>query len=68
MYPMTGYLVAGTQAEKKKQNFVIFVKMSQLNQTKQDEDGKWSSIFPTFLFIFFFLFFFLLLQQKVKSL
>ena len=39
VYPMTSYLVAGTQTEKKKQNFVIFIKMSQLHQTQQEEDG-----------------------------
>ena len=37
-YPMTAYLVAGTQAEKKRQNLVMFFKMSQLNQTQHEED------------------------------
>ena len=43
---MTGYLVAGTQAEKKKDNFVILIKMSQLSKTQQEEeeDGKGSSV------------------------
>ena len=36
-YPMTAYLVAGTQAEGTKQNFVILIKMSRMNQTEQDE-------------------------------
>lgn len=36
-YPMTAYLVAGTQAETTKQNFVILIKMSRLNQTEQEE-------------------------------
>jgi ribosome assembly protein RRB1 len=40
-YPMTMYLVAGTQAQKGKQNFVILMKMSHLQSTyeeKNDDD------------------------------
>ena len=35
---MTAYLVAGTQSEGTKQNFVVLVKMSQLKRT-QDKEG-----------------------------
>ena len=38
-YPMTAYLVAGTQSERTKQNFIILVKMSQLRKTDGMKDG-----------------------------
>ena len=37
-YPMTAYVVAGTQAEQKKQNFIILMKMSELNSTYQENE------------------------------
>ena len=37
-YPMTAYVVAGTQAEQKKQNFIILMKMSELHSTYQDNE------------------------------
>ena len=36
-YPLTAYLVAGTQAEVAKQNLIILMKMSQLQKTEQEE-------------------------------
>ena len=43
-YPMTSYLVAGTQAGKGKQNFVILMKMFQLHSTfKENDNGnRWT--------------------------
>lgn len=35
-YPLTAYLVAGTQAEIAKQNLIILMKMSQLKRTEQE--------------------------------
>jgi ribosome assembly protein RRB1 len=35
-YPLTAYLVAGTQAEVAKQNLIILMKMSQLKRTEQE--------------------------------
>ena len=35
---MTAYLVAGTQAEKGRQNFVILMKMSDLYSTYKEKD------------------------------
>ena len=35
-YPLTAYLVAGTQAEVAKQNLIILMKMSQLKKTEQE--------------------------------
>lgn len=35
-YPLTAYLVAGTQAEVTKQNLIILIKMSQLQKTEQE--------------------------------
>ena len=35
-YPLTAYLVAGTQAEVAKQNLIILMKMSQLQKTEQE--------------------------------
>ena len=37
-YPMTAYLVAGTQAEASRQNFVILMKMSQLKRVADEKD------------------------------
>ena len=39
-YPMTAYLVSGTQAELGKQNYVILMKMSQLKNTDKDNESK----------------------------
>lgn len=46
-YPMTAYLVAGTQAEQGKQNFVILMKMSELHSTYQgnDEDSELTGLY-----------------------
>ena len=35
-YPLTAYLVAGTQAEVAKQNLIILMKMSQLKSTEEE--------------------------------
>ena len=35
-YPLTAYLVAGTQAEIAKQNLIILMKMSQLKKIEQE--------------------------------
>ena len=37
-FPMTAYIVAGTQAAPGKQNFVIVMKMSQLDKTNSEND------------------------------
>lgn len=37
-YPMTAYIVAGTQAPPGKQNYVIVMKMSQLDKTLQNDE------------------------------
>lgn len=40
-YPMTVYLVSGTQAEDSKPNFIILMKMSDLKRTSEnDEDSE----------------------------
>ncbi|KAL5484641.1 hypothetical protein EMCRGX_G021171 [Ephydatia muelleri] len=40
-YPMTVYLVAGTQAEDSKPNFIVLMKMADLKRTSQnDEDSE----------------------------
>ena len=40
-YPMTVYLVAGTQAEDSKPNFIVLMKMSDLKRTSEnDEDSE----------------------------
>ena len=36
-FPLTAYLVAGTQAEVAKKNTIILMKMSQLHKTASDE-------------------------------
>ena len=36
-FPLTAYLVAGTQAEVAKKNMIILMKMSQLHKTAPDE-------------------------------
>ena len=36
-FPMTAYLIAGTQAATGQQNFVILMKMSQLKSTYKDD-------------------------------
>lgn len=36
-FPMTSYLVAGTQAEEQKMNQLYVMKMSQMNKTKHDD-------------------------------
>ncbi|KNC85818.1 hypothetical protein SARC_02002 [Sphaeroforma arctica JP610] len=38
-FPMTTYLVGGTQAEKAHQNKIIFMKLSQMHKTKFDNDS-----------------------------
>eukprot|EP01134_Creolimax_fragrantissima_P001427 CFRG1427T1 len=38
-FPMTSYLVAGTQAEKAHQNKILFMKMTQMHKTKFDNDS-----------------------------
>lgn len=42
-YPMTAYLVAGTQSEKAKQNHIIVMKMSQLGKTVEENEGLQSN-------------------------
>lgn len=37
-FPMTAYIVAGTQAPPGKQNHVIVMKMSQLDKTSPSDD------------------------------
>ncbi|ORY50668.1 WD40 repeat-like protein [Neocallimastix californiae] len=37
-FPMTAYLVAGSQAEEQKNNQLYILKMSQMNKTKYDDD------------------------------
>ena len=37
-FPMTAYIVAGTQAPPGKQNHVIVMKMSQLDKTSSSDD------------------------------
>jgi len=37
-YPMTAYIVAGTQAPPGKQNHLIVMKMSQLDKTLQNDE------------------------------
>jgi len=37
-FPMTAYLVAGSQAEEQKSNQLYILKMSQMNKTKYDDD------------------------------
>ena len=37
-YPMTAYIVAGTQATPGKRNHVIVMKMSQLDKTLQNDE------------------------------
>lgn len=37
-YPLTCYLVAGTQAEAGRQNFVVLMKMYDLRSTNREED------------------------------
>ena len=40
-FPMTAYVVAGTQAALGKQNHVIIMKMSELDKTfEKDEDSE----------------------------
>ena len=40
-YPMTVYLVAGTQAEDSKPNFIVLMKMADLKRTSEnDEDSE----------------------------
>lgn len=39
-YPMSMYLVSGTQAEKANKNRVILMKLSNLNKTHKDEDSE----------------------------
>ena len=40
-YPMTVYLAAGTQAEDSKPNFIVLIKMSDLQRTSENEgDSK----------------------------
>ncbi len=39
-YPMTAYLVAGTQAEVGKQNFIMLMKMSDMHSTHREEDDE----------------------------
>lgn len=36
-FPLTAYLVAGTQAEVARKNMIILMKMSQLHKTAPDE-------------------------------
>ena len=47
-YPMTAYIAAGTQAEKGKQNFLMLMKMYDLNSTfkeaDEEEDSKKSGV------------------------
>lgn len=38
-YPLTAYLVAGTQAEATGKNFVVLMKMSQLRRTAEEDDS-----------------------------
>ncbi|KAF0492453.1 WD40 repeat-like protein [Gigaspora margarita] len=40
MYPATAYIVAGTQADKPKNNELIVMKMSQLHKTQNDGDDS----------------------------
>lgn len=37
-YPMSMYIVAGTQAEEGKQDFIMLMKMSDMNSTHKEED------------------------------
>ena len=39
-YPLTAYLVAGTQAEAVGKNFVILMKMSELGKTKDEDESE----------------------------
>ena len=39
-YPMTAYLVSGTQAEVGKQNFIMLMKMSDMHSTHREEDDE----------------------------
>ena len=39
-FPLTAYLVAGTQAEKASQNKLVCMKMSQLSNTRHDESDE----------------------------
>lgn len=42
-FPMTAYIVAGTQAALGQQNHVIVMKMSELDKTFQnDQDSEWN--------------------------
>ena len=38
-YPLTCYLVAGTQAEQGRQNFMVLMKMHNLCATRTEEEG-----------------------------
>ncbi|KAI8854318.1 WD40-repeat-containing domain protein [Chytridium lagenaria] len=40
VFPMTAYLVAGSQAEKAKDNKIYIMKMSDLHRTKHDDDDE----------------------------
>lgn len=39
-FPMTAYIVAGTQAARGQQNHVIVMKMSELDKTFENEDSE----------------------------
>jgi ribosome assembly protein RRB1 len=41
---MTTYVVAGSQAEKAKDNKIYVMKMSDLHRTKNDDNGEHSGI------------------------
>lgn len=39
-FPLTCYLIAGTQAELGRQNYIIVMKMSELMATQKDEEEE----------------------------
>lgn len=39
-FPLTCYLIAGTQAELGRQNYIIIMKMSELMATQKDEEEE----------------------------
>ena len=39
-YPMTAYLIAGTQAEAGRQNFIMLMKMSDMHSTHKEEEDE----------------------------
>ena len=43
-YPMTAYLVAGTQSDRPKNNQIILMKMSQLRKTQEENEGSGYSL------------------------